>query len=143
MSDVWRAFTTSFAWTIGGAGNHDDVSRVEGPSLLDGDVAERGGLRIGGVGLIAGSPHKPGRRDAQTQQAALELVLEAIPNLVVLHEGPRGDADQPGSDDVTRLLCAAVSLTVFGHCHWKRPLYRTPSGTWLNVDGRVVVLWKE
>jgi Icc protein len=138
VSGVWRAFADTFVWVAGVAGNHDDVSDVSGAGrhLLDGDVVELDGLRIGGVGLICGNSTKPGRRDEEEQLARIELVTEAGTDVLLLHEGPAGDADQPGHPRIA----PGAPLVLCGHVHWKRPLYTHAKGQVLNADARVIVL---
>jgi len=143
VSDVWAAFADRFAWVVGVAGNHDDVSAVN-PSddvrVLDGERTTRGGLHIGGVSLVSGNPAKPGRRDEDEQLAHVDLVTEGGLDLLVLHEGPHGGDDQPGHAAVRALVERRVALTVCGHVHWPRALATTERGQILNVDARVVVL---
>lgn len=138
VKPVWSAFASRFRWVAGVAGNHDDVTRVKNlpnTDVLDVNVIERDGLRIGGVGLIAGNPNKPGRRSEQEQLEGLELVMSANPHLVVLHEGPSGPEGFPGNAD----LDTGTTFTVCGHVHW-------PSARWaddasvVNVCERVLVL---
>lgn len=141
VKPVWSAFASRFRWVAGVAGNHDDVTRVKNlpnTDLLDVNVVERDGLRIGGVGLIAGNPNKPGRRSEQEQLEGLELVMGERPDIVVLHEGPSGPEGFPGNDDIR----TDTTLTVCGHVHW-------PSARWaddasvVNVCERVLVLVPE
>ncbi|MER2561774.1 MAG: metallophosphoesterase [Myxococcaceae bacterium] len=138
VKPVWSAFASRFRWVAGVAGNHDDVTRVKNlpnADVLDVNVVERDGFRIGGVGFIAGNPNKPGRRSEQEQRAGLELVLAEKPDLVVLHEGPAGPEGFPGNSE----LSTGTTLTVCGHVHW-------PSARWaddasvVNVCERVLVL---
>ncbi|MFZ5442177.1 MAG: metallophosphoesterase [Myxococcota bacterium] len=137
VASAWRAFARRCAWVAGVAGNHDDVRRLPAEAvLLDGDVRELGGLRVGGVGRICGNPAKPGRRDEAHQLAAIALVKEAAPDLLVLHEGPAGGQAQRGHPAIPLV----PGLTVCGHVHWERPWYRHAHGDVLNVEGRVVVL---
>jgi len=145
VADVWAAFAARFAWVAGVAGNHDDVSNVpaigDTVHLLDGDVVELDGLRIGGVGGIIGNPRKPGRREEATYLSLLDRTLDREPRLVVLHEGPHGDADQPGVAAIRDTLEAGgAPLTIRGHDHWARPIAALASGQVLNVDARCVVL---
>jgi 3',5'-cyclic-AMP phosphodiesterase len=145
VASVWRAFADRFAWVAGVAGNHDDVTAVERGGrvhLLDADIVELGGLRVGGVGFAGGNPAKPGRREAEEQLARVALVAGEGVDLLILHEGPNGDGDgQDGHDGIRAILDASpVPFTVCGHRHWDRPLFRHPAGQVLNVDARVVVL---
>ena len=140
---VWAAFAERFAFVVGVAGNHDDVSAVRGPNvhLLDTQVKTLAGLRFGGVGLIAGNPAKPGRRAEVDQLARVALVASEGVDFLVLHEGPAGGERQVGHPGLTELVVEhAVPLTVCGHAHWAEPLWRHTRGQVLNVDARVVVL---
>jgi len=145
VADVWVAFAERFAWVAGVAGNHDDVTGVarlgDRVHLLDGDIAELDGLRIGGVGGIIGNPRKPGRRAEPDQLRTIARTIGAGVDLLVLHEGPRGDARQPGNDAIRAAVQGgAIGLTVCGHDHWHAPLAEHAGGQILNVDARVVVL---
>jgi Icc-related predicted phosphoesterase len=144
VGEVWAAFAERFAWVAGVAGNHDDVSSVssgEGVHLLDGEEVEIGGIRIAGVGLIAGDPSRRGRRDEEEQLARIELVAERRPDVLVLHEGPSGNEEQSGNDRIGSIVERfGIGLTVCGHVHWESPLASTAAGQVLNVDARVVVL---
>lgn len=145
MVDVWRAFAGCFAWVAGVARNHDDVSGVadlgEHVHLLDGDVVCVDGIRIGGVGGIIGSRPKPGRRLEDEQLALIERAIDAELDVLVLHEGPHGDAAQRGNSAIRDLVEAGgVGFTVCGHDHWPDPLAAHDHGQILNVDTRVVVM---
>lgn len=134
VAEVWQAFTDRFAWVVGVAGNHDDVSHVEG-HVLDGDQVVLDGIRFGGVGRIASTQPKIGRRTEDEQLALISRALAGGVDMLVLHEGPHGAHDQPGSASV-RAATSEVPLVICGHAHWRRPL----AGNVLNVDARVVVL---
>ncbi|MBK9035686.1 MAG: metallophosphoesterase [Myxococcales bacterium] len=144
VAPVWAAFAESFAWVAGVAGNHDDVSTVRRAPhvhVLDTDLIDRGGLRIGGVGLIAGNPAKRGRRAEDDQLERIEVIATSDLDLLLLHEGPGGDDDQPGHPLIRAVVeRARVPLTICGHVHWDRPLARHTGGQILNVDTRVLVL---
>jgi hypothetical protein len=94
------------------------------------------------VGSIIGDPARPGRRAEPDQVARLDTVLDAGPDVLVLHEGPSGDQpDQRGSATIgARARVRPPALTVCGHIHWADPLARLGTGHVLNVDARVVVL---
>jgi len=144
VSSVWDAFA-EIGEVVGVAGNHDDVSRVSRGTLLDGDVVEMDGVRIGGVGLVIGNDDddKPGRRGTDDQ---LERLYDAMPcDVLVLHEGPRLDDDRDGAEVVRDALEEAhVKLVVCGHRPWVEPLARMGRATQiLNVHERVVVLQKQ
>lgn len=144
VAPVWEAFAGPFAWVAGVAGNHDDVSDVardERVVVLDTDVVTLDGLRFGGVGLISGNPAKKGRRAEDDQLERIALVAREELDVLVLHEGPRGDDQQPGHPLVAGLVEKhRVPLTICGHVHWPAPLARHRHGQILNVDTRVVVL---
>lgn len=144
VSTVWEAFAGPFAWVAGVAGNHDDVAAVRRDPrvvVLDTEDVVLDGLRVGGVGLISGNPAKTGRRDEGDQLERIELVAAAGLDVLLLHEGPCGDAGQPGHPHIRSLIEEhRVGLTVCGHVHWEEPLARHPGGAMLNVDTRVVVL---
>lgn len=144
VATVWEAFAGPFAWVVGVAGNHDDVSDVardERVIVLDTDDVVIDGLRFGGVGLIAGNPAKVGRRAEDDQLERIELLASNGLDVLVLHEGPRGDDTQPGHPLIRALVeTHRVPLTICGHVHWPAPLARHERGQILNVDTRVVVL---
>jgi Icc protein len=145
VAEVWAAFAGWFAWVAGVAGNHDDVERVargENVHLLDTDQVTIDGLRLGGVGLIAGNPAKRGRRDEDDQLARIELAADGV-DILLLHEGPEGDGrGQRGHPRIRAIVEAAqVPLTICGHDHWDSPLATCAhGGAILNVDARVIVL---
>jgi len=144
VATVWEAFAGPFAWVAGVAGNHDDVSDVrrdERVVVLDTEDVTLDGLRIGGVGLIAGNPAKTGRRGEDDQLERIELVVSAGLDMLLLHEGPRGDDGQPGHPLIRSLVERyRVPLTICGHVHWAEPVAHHTRGQILNVDTRVVVL---
>jgi Icc-related predicted phosphoesterase len=144
VGEVWSAFAERFAWVAGVAGNHDDVSSVvrsEGVHLLDTEEVEVDGVRVAGVGLVIGDPSRRGRREEDEQLARIELVAERRPDLLILHEGPHGDEQQPGHQAIRAIVERfGIALTVCGHVHWEAALATTDSGQVLNVDARVVVL---
>jgi hypothetical protein len=150
---VWSAFAREVRWVAGVAGNHDLFGSERererffarsGAYLLDGSVADLGGLRIGGVGGIVGNTDKPGRRDADTFLSLIERVLAQGPDILVLHEGP----DDPGSHsrgnpDVRELLRFVSDrlLVICGHSHWEHPVALLEcGGQILNVAERAVLL---
>lgn len=151
---VWQAFGERAAWVAGVAGNHDlfgsDAQRrqlLQTPDLflLDGACVELGQTRFGGVGGIISSwkrRHERGRRQANVFLARLQSVLDAQPDVLILHEGPPGRRRrQPGRRTLTQPLeRAAPPLVVCGHSHWRHPLAEFAHGQVLNVDSRVVVL---
>jgi hypothetical protein len=171
---VWQSFAANFRFTAGVAGNHDlfaphrEVARATsrpgderfdrhiaqdaarrfaaqaGVHLLDGDTVELCGLRIGGVSGIIGNTSKPNRRDSRSFCALFEKVLDAAPDVVLLHEGPDDPKTQGrGNPDLRELMDAARDdlLVLCGHRHWSSPLATLESGNQiLNVDARAVLL---
>jgi hypothetical protein len=152
VTAVWEAFADHFDWALGVAGNHDNFGPSAKPpawlrnlgavSYLDGNHAMRNGLKLAGVGGIIGNPRKPNRRTEADYLLALETVLAPSPDVLILHDGPEGDAKQRGSRRVRELLEQHPRLLVVrGHAHWHEPLAMLDNGTQvLNVDARVVVL---
>lgn len=147
VTDVWAAFASRFAWVAGVAGNHDDVSHVpeigETVHLLDGDVVEVDGLRIGGVGGIIGNTKKPGRRAEEDFLALLDRAIDDGADVIVTHEGAKGisHSKQPGNSAILGTLEAGgVPLAICGHNHWADPIAVLENARILNVDARCVVL---
>ncbi len=153
VRSVWDAFGQHFRWVAGVAGNHDNFGTAREwaqffrqrpeQKMLDGDVVDVDGLRVGGVSGIIGRPDKPGRRDEEAFLRSLRDVIRQDPELLVLHQGPdvpgtrmRGSAaireGLPARDDL---------LVICGHAHWNTPLVALPAGPQvLNVDSRAVLL---
>lgn len=151
VRSVWECMAVAARWVAGVAGNHDDfgtrrqhrrLTEVEGVVILDGEVRELGGVRFGGVGYVVGNPDKPGKRRAETQLGLLEEVLEAAPDVLVVHEGPHIGRRQSGSVDVSTLLeiGGGPRLVVCGHHAWRPALAEIAGAAVLNVHERVVVL---
>jgi Icc protein len=146
VTPVWEAFAQRCHWVVGVAGNHDDVverrlARLRNAHLLDGGVVDLEGLRVGGVSRIIGDPSRRGRRSVEDQLAALSAVVEASPDIIVLHEGPPGVLEtQPGTDEVADCLAAYSGLVVSGHVAWSEPFAERGSFHVLNADGRALLL---
>jgi Icc protein len=155
VRDVWLAFASVCRWVVGVAGNHDrfgnerEAGRFRGEPgvhLLDGETVVVDGLRIGGVSLIIGNPAKPGRRSEDDFLDSLQRVLDEQPDIVILHEGPDGNAGQRGNPHIrARLAAGAAALTICGHDHWHEPLAELDTRgrerlQVLNVDARAVLL---
>lgn len=151
VREVWLAFAAMNRWVVGVAGNHDQFGTVreearlqaeENITVLDGTLVDRDGLSFGGVGYIIGNPEKTGRREEGEFLAALDLVLEQSPKILVLHEGPSGAREQRGNSQVRERIAegAATTLVVCGHVHWDEPLANLGGQQAINVDSRVVIL---
>lgn len=133
IRNVWRAFARSFRWVAGVAGNHDQFGatardrerfgREPGIHLLDGQVVELDGLRIGGVSGIIGPLEKHNRRDEEEMLSVLEQVVASSPQVIVLHEGPDCGRGRPGNAAIGQVLAACREpLIICGHVHWPDPL---------------------
>lgn len=151
VTSVWRAFSDSFAWVAGVAGNHDLFGVAQETRLrchsemhyLDGETVDVGGLRIGGIGGIIGNPGRPHRRDEDDYLRTLELVLEHQLDVLLMHEGPDGiEPGQRGNSMIRAVLEKQLPLmAIRGHAHWPDPFAQFPGGLQvLNVDARVVIL---
>jgi len=151
VRSVWLAFAERFRWVAGVAGNHDTFGSAReqerfrqrpGIHLLDGEVADLEGLRVGGVGGIIGNPGKTGRRSEEDFLQTLDGVLREAPELLVLHMGPDApEAGARGSPAVREQVGTRTPLVVCGHAHWKVPLATLSGGAQvLNVDSRAVLL---
>ncbi|WP_433793989.1 metallophosphoesterase family protein [Actinoplanes sp. CA-252034] len=146
VHDVWAAFAAGCPAVLGIAGNHDLVTDAvsglgPGVTLLDGARREHGGLIVGGVSGVIGDPHKPFRRTEEAFLAAVEAATSPPPDVLLLHEGPRGTGpDQPGRPALRTLLeRRSPAITLCGHVHWSRPVAPLGSGHIVNVDARAVL----
>ena len=100
-----------------------------------------GRLCVGGTGLIMGHSSKPGHRADADQLDRIEVVAEARPDILILHEGPPGGAGQPGQPLIEEIVRRhRVPLTICGHKHWSNPICRNEHGVILNAHERVIVL---
>lgn len=144
VANVWAAFAEQFAWVVGVAGNHDDTTAIAdlpNVHVLDGTCVEIDGIRFGGVSGIIGQPGKKMRRPANEFLPLVDRVIDEDIDVLVLHEGPHGDDDQRGNEDLRATIEAGgVAFTVCGHVHWDAPLAACAAGQILNVDARCVVL---
>lgn len=149
VRSVWEAFAASYAWVAGVAGNHDrfgpagldGVAHLDDTHLLDGDIVTLGGARFGGVSWIMGNGDKAGRRDDVVYLDMVERVASQQPDVLLLHQPPRGGNGQRGDTRLSELLTDhPVPLTICGHAHWDHPLYTGPGGQILNVDKRALVV---
>jgi 3',5'-cyclic-AMP phosphodiesterase len=150
---IWRMFGKQCCWVTGVAGNHDrfgdspndyEAFRQEsGIHLLDGDVRNFDGLRIGGIGGVTGNPRRLFRRSPQEFIETLDKILRTRPDIIALHEGPNlPGTNLKGNPEVASLLSQHENLLVcFGHAFWPQPLHGfARSVQLLNVDSRVVLL---
>jgi Icc-related predicted phosphoesterase len=148
---VWAAFAREARWVAGVAGNHDLFGSDRGhpgvrrgAHLLDGQVVELDGLRVGGVGGIIGNTAKPGRRNEEDFLSLVSRVVEQNPDVLVLHEGPDDPAaGARGNAAVRELVSTAKNeiLVACGHSPWKQPLATiNDQAQVLNVHERAVLL---
>lgn len=147
VTSVWQAFA-SFAWVAGVQGNHDRFVDLDwfasepNIHLLDHDVMSLSGYQIAGVGGVIGDEQVAGYRGEADFFAALSLVLEQKPEILILHQGAQGHDQQRGHPEIRQqILAARQPLTICGHVHWEQPLAQLADDVQvLNVDRRVVVL---
>jgi hypothetical protein len=148
VHSVWAAFAAAGCPVVlGVAGNHDEVSagRVgdlgPGAVLLDGSRHRYGELTVAGVSGVIGDPAKPFRRTEEAFLTTVGEVTSPPPDVLLLHEGPRGTGpDQPGRVALRDLLERHTpSITLCGHVPWNRPAAPLGSGHIVNVDARAVL----
>ncbi|WP_166826766.1 metallophosphoesterase family protein [Thalassoroseus pseudoceratinae] len=148
---VWRAFAESFRWVAGVAGNHDTFGNRDEPTrnvsgnahYLDGNSTNLDSLVVAGIGGIIGYPNKLHRKTESDFLTYTELLLDQLPDVLVMHDGPDFPAnDLRGSSNIRGTLERfPKTLVVRGHSHWPIPLVEMANGTQvLNVDCRVVIL---
>lgn len=149
VTDVWLAFAAAGCpMVIGIAGNHDEVTATQlaglapGMVLLDGSSHRFGGLTFAGVGGVVGDPARPMRRTEKDFLALVEAAATPWPDVLLLHEGPAGNASrQPGNVAVRASLeRRPPALTVCGHVHWDEPVASLGDGHVVNVDARAMIL---
>jgi 3',5'-cyclic-AMP phosphodiesterase len=154
VRQVWSSFASCFRWVAGVAGNHDVFGKsVSTPDIklslqhpqthfLDDDSVELDGLKIAGLSGVVGNPNKPLRRSEVDFAKTSTRLANTQPDLLVMHDGPDGDAGQLGWPSVKSALeLASPVLVVRGHAFWDSPLVTLKNGTQiLNVDSRVVIL---
>ena len=150
---IWRMLSKRCRWVAGVAGNHDQFGdskddyvtfrQERGIHLLDGEVRDIGGLKIGGVSGVTGNPRRPFRKSPQQFIEALGKVLESQPDIITLHEGPNlPGTDLKGNPEVASLLSRHENVLVcFGHAFWPQPFHTIGNGVQLlNADPRAVLL---
>jgi Icc protein len=139
---VWEAFRQVGCGRVSGvAGNHDTFGRSRDRDVLDGEVTDWGGVRLGGVGGVLGHKDKPGRRPPAVFQDLLRGVLDCSPDVLILHQGPPGQGRrQPGTPLIDEMLGDYAGVVICGHEHWNEPLAERGAGQVLNVDARAVLL---
>ena len=152
VTAVWDSFADSFSWVAGVAGNHDTFGEhhsrrtqlLSNAHYLDGETVESDGLRIAGIGGIIGKATRLNRRSHDDFLATLNRLIDARPDVLLMHDGPDGtDSSQRGIREVRDTLLEEASrcLVIRGHAHWKQPFVEFETGLQiLNVDARIVIL---
>lgn len=149
---VWRAFGERFGEVVGVAGNHDLFgSSATVPSrmplnnlrVLDGELTDVRGLRVGGYCGVLGDSHKAWRRSYGDFSAALDLLREQVPDVLITHEPiapPR--SQRPGNIALTPFFKGngPQPVMVCGHMHWDEPFLEFDGWQMINVDARVVIV---
>ena len=151
VRSVWEAFHDSFRWVVGVQGNHDEFggdrnrgkffAKLDRACLLDGHIVELDGLTFGGVGLVIGNPDKSGRRGEESYLGLLDKVLKQSPDVLLLHESPRGDRHQRGNAAISDVIVkSAIPVLFCGHNHWENPLAQIGSTAVFNLDARALLI---
>ena len=149
-TEVWNAFAI-YRWLVGVAGNHDTFGDASHPSkrqdqhFLSADRCELDGIRFAGLGGVIGNPRKNQRRTHDDYMENLELLLSKKTDIMVMHEGPRGDGGKySGYVGVREVIeSCPKTLVIRGHKHWPEPLIELKNGTQvLNVEATIVVLMR-
>lgn len=156
VRQVWKDFRSEFKWVVGVAGNHDsfgnctegrNFGKGKGSQLLDGQLVEVGGLRVGGIGGIIGKTSKHLRKSDVDFCRMLRSVLEKDPNVLILHQPPSLPKQGLHGDVSIRkelLRSEHPVLIVCGHNEWKLPLVGLSNSVQvLNVNMRIVLLVDE
>lgn len=142
VTAVWNRFAQAYPSVVGVHGNHDIVQAdqlASNTTVLDGDVIEQNGLRIGGVSGIIGRPDKNQRRTDVEFQRVLRQVIQQKPQILLLHQGPDNPPVEEKGDPEIRALLArkGEGIVAFGHCHWQQPYVLMGRHQVLNVDNRL------
>ncbi len=157
VRSVWQCFRDSFRWVTGVPGNHDRFGEAGIPTnkflsephihYLYSGIIELDGVRIGGIGGVVGKASKPFRREEHSFLEAIKSVADQKPDVIILHEGPSGQApDRKGNAAVRNLLeRLPPTLVVCGHCHWNGYEHEElPNGTQvLNAEARAYIIENE
>ena len=152
VSEVWRAFADEFDWVVGVAGNHDTfgADRDADPKFgdhkihyLDNQRATVNGLKIAGFGGVIGNPRRMRRRSEYDYCRAIEHLLDARTDVLVMHDGPDAPLHGFVGSTLVRETIEILQprLVIRGHAHWDQPFVELEGGVQvLNVDARVVIL---
>ncbi|SHK50468.1 metallophosphoesterase family protein [Rhodothermus profundi] len=140
---VWEAFAHHFPYVVGITGNHDLLDEPPtGTWLLDGEVLELKGLKIGGIsGVVGRKDRNPRNRDAPTFRKVLEKILSKRPHVLLLHPCPEVKPLWLGDAMIAEVLQQYPHglHVVCGHVEWPSSHARLgPHSVW-NVDHRVIL----
>jgi 3',5'-cyclic-AMP phosphodiesterase len=143
VTSVLNALSQTAAQTFAVLGNHDEVNPDDlqaNITVLDGDVVHTSTFTIGGVSGIIGSSSRNNRKTESDFLAAVDHCSTSRTNLLLLHQGPKGKADEARGLDLinSRLLKRSDLLVLFGHCHWPFPFQTEGRNLFCNVDARVL-----
>jgi len=125
-------------------GNHDEVTNDSLPPtirILDGDTAKTDSFVISGVSGIIGNPKRNNRKLESDFIKAVERCSAANTDVLLLHQGPAGPDDgYKGLAIINDCLRKRSGLlTLFGHCHWRKPFHAEGSNLFGNVDARALI----
>lgn len=144
VTSVWNAFAERFKHVIGVHGNHDiveDELLKSNINILDDDVIEFEGLKLGGVGGIIGRADRNQRKTEEHFTKALKSVTKKLPDITLLHQGPDDPVNAQFGQAFIREYFEknGEGIILFGHCHWDIPFLEKGIGNnqVLNVDNRL------
>ncbi|MGK0234508.1 MAG: Icc protein [Psychroserpens sp.] len=142
VTSVWNAFAERFNHAIGVHGNHDIVEDEllnSNINILDGDVIDFKGLKLGGVGGIIGRADRNQRKTEDKFTKALKSVTKKAPDIKLLHQGPSDNVNKQLGQEFIRehFEKSGDGIIIFGHCHWDVPFIEIGSNQVLNVDNRL------
>ncbi|MGB6220251.1 metallophosphoesterase family protein [Haloferula sp.] len=145
VAPVWKEFAKHFSIVMGVHGNHDYLDARDLPlnaSVLDAEIQEWEGLKIGGLCGIMGKPTKNQRRGSGDYLKLLEGVLRSNPDIMLTHCGPDDPETGRIGEPTVRMAMErfGTGLVIFGHCFWQDPIAEIGGSQVLNVDGRVIIL---
>jgi Icc-related predicted phosphoesterase len=149
---VWEAFSESYEWVVGVAGNHDHfakqnpdtaLSHLDNVYFLHKNHLTIDGLRLGGISGIIGKPSKNQRVAEADFMAALNQLGKQELDILLLHSSPNIPDQQLMGDDRIRQKIEEHHFKniISGHVHWHVAHTRLKQRTdiW-NTDGRVLIL---
>ncbi|WP_318493290.1 metallophosphoesterase family protein [Photobacterium leiognathi] len=145
VTNLLNAFALNFDCVIAAHGNHDEVQADKLNSsliVLDGEVGNLMGLKVGGVCGVIGKPTKNQRKSPDVFFKAFDRVISKS-DLIVMHQSPRGESPGQKGDEHTAEIMRnkGHSLIVSGHCNWgESHISLMGRNQILNVDSKVIVI---